>query len=496
MFCALIVDDEERIRKSFVSIGKWADYEIDKVYEAEDGIQAYALICRLQPEIIILDMDMPLLDGEELLKRLQYENIKSKVVVISGYEDFKYTHQALLYGAVDYLLKPVNRERFNDVLRQVAENLKKEAPVNQKLPSIGLSADPPLAGDIPISNLNIDSRSSMCIAALIAKKQEGVAIFNDFNTIHNFDGINISYIGGNNPQYYILYANQPLEIFNEKTVVCLESLLKKYGSQHNRFGIYLGKSFTLWDETKLHIMNLRGSLDYVDISDFPDCVVQIDKERLNEIEYPSTDEEFNVIKGKEILEPLKNLREAIDCRHFNKIFQIRKAFFDYITALKVWCEQYKFSANFLYNIIREFEIALSQYELEKVLGQLDLSISLIYEELYKKEFSDKDIFDTIRLFIETNYYKKITLDTLCQKFYFSKEYLSREFKKRNGVNLIHYLNEIRLEKAKELLGQGINVSTACERVGFNDTNYFCKLFKKKYKISPGSLKKEINKKIQ
>lgn len=125
-FTALIADDEAHIRRTIKAIGLWDRYPIEIIGEATDGLQAFQMITEKRPDIVFLDMRMPGLDGIGLLKRMETANLRIKVMVVSGYDDFAYAHQAIKYGASDYILKPINRDEFNESLKRIVSLLEKE----------------------------------------------------------------------------------------------------------------------------------------------------------------------------------------------------------------------------------------------------------------------------------------------------------------------------------------------------------------------------------
>ncbi|MBS1335575.1 MAG: helix-turn-helix transcriptional regulator [Blautia sp.] len=93
-------------------------------------------------------------------------------------------------------------------------------------------------------------------------------------------------------------------------------------------------------------------------------------------------------------------------------------------------------------------------------------------------------------YIQKNYNKKISLSEVSDQFYFNASTVSRMFVKYLGINYIEYVNTLRLEKAKEMLGNSkMNVSEVAERTGFESLSYFSKQFKKKYGVSPQDFRK-------
>lgn len=123
----VIIDDEAWTRDTIKRIGHWKEMDFQIVGEAADGISGLECINELKPHLIITDMKMPGLDGVQLLQRLTELSIPSKVIVVSGYYDYNYAHQALSSHVADYLLKPIKEDEFNERLRRCAEELDRES---------------------------------------------------------------------------------------------------------------------------------------------------------------------------------------------------------------------------------------------------------------------------------------------------------------------------------------------------------------------------------
>jgi len=105
MYKVLIVDDEMLARVGIKSLIPWEEEGFVIVGEADNGEKALAEINRLQPDIIITDYKMPIMDGIQLLLRCKEEGITARFIVLSAYSEYEYVRSTLKNGAVDYLLK-------------------------------------------------------------------------------------------------------------------------------------------------------------------------------------------------------------------------------------------------------------------------------------------------------------------------------------------------------------------------------------------------------
>ena len=109
----LIADDEDTIRRG---VSKYVQLHSDRflqVYEAENGQEALDILLKYQPEILLLDVQMPLKNGIDVMKEAAKAGLHPVTVILSGYDEFTYAQQAIRYGAKEYLLKPV---RATDIL--------------------------------------------------------------------------------------------------------------------------------------------------------------------------------------------------------------------------------------------------------------------------------------------------------------------------------------------------------------------------------------------
>lgn len=123
MWKLVIADDEPKIRRGIENILNWNEFNIDIVGEAEDGELALEIIQEKTPDIILLDINMPFLNGLNLLQRLKEINNKSIVIIISGYDDFSYAQKALKFNVFDYILKPVNKKSMEEIITKAIHKL-------------------------------------------------------------------------------------------------------------------------------------------------------------------------------------------------------------------------------------------------------------------------------------------------------------------------------------------------------------------------------------
>ena len=132
MYKAIIIDDIRLVRDAIHMLAQWDIFGIDQIFEADNAETGLDIICREHPDIIITDMKMPVMDGTQLLKKLDELSIDSKVIVISGFSDYKYTRLAIKSGVIDYILKPIDPQDLNNALASATALLEQESHAADK----------------------------------------------------------------------------------------------------------------------------------------------------------------------------------------------------------------------------------------------------------------------------------------------------------------------------------------------------------------------------
>lgn len=117
----LIADDEDVIRKGVAKYIKLHTDRFSQIYEAENGQEAVDLLVKFQPELLLLDVQMPLKSGLEVMKEAKQAGLHPITIILSGYDDFKYAQEAIRFGAREYLLKPVRAADILECLNRLAD---------------------------------------------------------------------------------------------------------------------------------------------------------------------------------------------------------------------------------------------------------------------------------------------------------------------------------------------------------------------------------------
>lgn len=180
----------------------------------------------------------------------------------------------------------------------------------------------------------------------------------------------------------------------------------------------------------------------------------------------------------------------------------------------MWIHFNGFNANYYYNLfcennknafkLKKYEEALliisdiiKTFDFPDKFTEIKISelitrlLTLIITSQSSAESESSPSFNAIKKYIDETYTSRITLDDICEKFYISKYYLSREFKAKFGITISKYINSKRITYAKELLRfSDLTIEQISERAGIYDANYFTKIFKNAEYILPSEYRKK------
>lgn len=123
MYKVLIVEDEEMIRKGLRYTFDWLKSDCIVIDEAANGREGLAKIKELEPDIVILDITMPIMDGITMLEKSANDSIYS-AIIISGYDEFEFAKKAITLGVSEYLLKPVDQNQLFEALERAKEQVR------------------------------------------------------------------------------------------------------------------------------------------------------------------------------------------------------------------------------------------------------------------------------------------------------------------------------------------------------------------------------------
>ncbi|MEL7658771.1 MAG: response regulator, partial [Bacillota bacterium] len=131
-FSVILAEDELVIRNDFIQKIHAINDNFQVIASAANGRDALSLVQELKPDLLITDIQMPIIDGIELIKQIRTQFPEMNIIIISGFDNFQYAQTALKYNVMDYLLKPVDSSTFSCLLSDLESKLKLQNESEQR----------------------------------------------------------------------------------------------------------------------------------------------------------------------------------------------------------------------------------------------------------------------------------------------------------------------------------------------------------------------------
>ncbi|WP_339285759.1 response regulator [Paenibacillus sp. FSL R5-0486] len=122
----LVVDDEALFRQGLIHLVRNNPLGWEVVGEAADGEEAIQAVHSCTPDLIITDINMPVMDGLDLAERIHESGLDIMIIILTGYREFEYAQRAIRYGAIEFLLKPFSLDEACQVLQKAHERYRRK----------------------------------------------------------------------------------------------------------------------------------------------------------------------------------------------------------------------------------------------------------------------------------------------------------------------------------------------------------------------------------
>ena len=516
MYKILIADDEKITLDAitFIINKNLKDIQCET---ARSGREAIDKSDTFNPNIIIMDIKMPGINGIEAIKAIKSKAENVYFIIISAYEQFEFAKEAVELGVIAYLLKPINKSNLIQTVQKCMAKIYGEKQKRQKdiedmeryenmLPLIEDSfiysifiEDQPESINKYKQILSIDEDGG-CIIVLEFHSELGVYDHDFYSYVKNlmeykcrcFTGpIVINRMVAFVPEEKGTEYEKRLNLINFS-----EYIIKKIKSHVNDIDVSIGiGSFKNFDELNTSYKEALRALSFTknnevnhikDIERFESKCESYPQDEIKKLIYVCSigDEEDAVSIFDKIYSSIYSKVEGSFEKLRNSIFKIIMLFYKNIDISLFNKQSYTSS-------ISEFMKCSTSCELEAWCRN---NIKDVCSDIKnEKERDTSKIIVKAKKYIYDNYDKDITLDEIAKVVSVSPYYFSRLFKEETNENYIDYLTSVRIKKAKYFMESlNMSVKEICYKIGYNDPNYFSRLFKKIEKITPTEYMKSIH----
>lgn len=512
MMKVLLVDDEQFIRQGLRQLADWENYGCQIIAEAENGMDAIRILEEQDIDLIFVDIKMPGMTGMELISYVQ-RNLYRQVrfVILTGYAEFEYARKALQMNVIDYMLKPVQKEELIRTLKKA--NLDYQRQQQEQQEKYNYHVTRVLTGKFSEENI-CQTRAYLA--------QEGLERYVSFE----FD---------NNQKGFAAFSRNEKMEQQKELVQYLKSLLGEYAdyvipmAEEEVFGAGLILAHTLYggeyddSEQYLEYLQKRAAQRF-------SCPIQVYAGQRADT-FEQLCQSFFSIRVARCLHGLaqeeSQVKDYEDFRHRKPSMGIREEEIDRLLeavknnqAMEIGASAEQIFAqirtsdmnmemvnasiyHILYRLmamVQEFDDETNQQEILEYIGKESFNKLVLAgsEEEITGFFTDYagylaqarvqescKILDRVDAYVRKNYMEKMSLKSLGELFYVNNVYLGQLYKKKYGISFRDYLNNLRMEKARELLiNTNLRIYAIAENVGFGKAEYFINKFVQIYHMTP------------
>lgn len=506
----LIVDDEVLVRIGIRHSVDWETHGFQIAGEASDGGECLSLIGKLAPDVIILDINMPKVNGIEVLKKLKEWKYRGKVIILTCYEDLEYARNAMKYGAADYVLKTtINEDGLLHALKELEFDEEQEGTEGK-------------AGII-----SHDQKERLEKEALI-RLLEGYPVSMEHSVIKPSHIYCITVKIRHLEEIMKRYADKKQDYF----YTSLESMMNQALAgqkecvwiQYKPDIILVFLSFSFISSTQECLLKIRQMIDHLAVAlrDYMALDIKIGvsapkhkRERIPEAYQESLQaiEEGMVFPDRRIFyyEPeerehsetvMKQLEKEMEvlvvARRYQELLEKSEGYFESIRSQKGagMISRRKFLAG-LMRLLKSLEQV--EEHIEEQLNQtetLDEMETVVYRVLggyiTKEENGDHHyLIKKAKEYLKLHYSEPVTLGDLAGYMELSESYTSRIFNREMGMNIAAYINELRIGQAKKLLlNTNKKIYEIAGETGYASTTAFHIAFKKSEGITPAEFRNQ------
>lgn len=504
MYKVMIIDDEAMIRWGVHDLLNWEEEGFVFCEDGRDGKDGLKKLLENQPDLALVDIKMPGMNGLELIHQAQEAGFDGYFIILTGYAEFEFAKTAIQHGVKEYLLKPIDEEELKSCVERIREELiQKEGEQSYH------SANENIAREELLRRIVLQMETRETLEEKIRQYQISfgekvlcAAILTDRDLLsHKEDG---------RFQEKVRMFLQDGELYNEKMIMDNQMVLIGFGLDYKtwvdllarrnewikkRFGegllIAVGHNVNQWYDLCYSYEFARFLLE----QDF--LFGQYDVLSINTIEDQQKDaenpspEQFMILIEVGDLDGIKAGVERFETyckKNLMKEMDIKIQIMYNLMTIRNSIEKKYGSPDG-----RVMELMEKMNQCEKLDRLMELYCQVL-QNMCRQIGSDDSatVIKRMYYYMEKNYDQDLKVESFAKMFNYNSNYLGKIFRKEMGDSFNNILDTIRIVNAKRLLLEtDMKVYQISERVGYGNIDYFYLKFKKYVGISPKEYKKEM-----
>lgn len=524
----MIVDDEILVRVGLRSTISWHEHGFVVVADAGSGEEAIEKFNHTDPDIMIVDIRMPGMDGIELIKILKTKKPGLKTIILTNYDDFEYARQAMKLGVNEYLLKTtLDNQTILPVLKKFQKEIQEENRQTlefkemQKQAALGFSLMRKYFGEQLVSGkispqemkgylkeLNLDWEGNLLQLVLLKSKNPKKQLLSTavkpvglLEEITNKIPSTLVWEDVSGFEWLVIYSIKPKDVdyysrqvipFNIRQVqTCFKQYLRL-----TTLAVF-SRTFKEIQQIPEEFNKLRKYAEY--------RVFWPEKEMLFPRDIPSAG------AGRYPLKITEKIENLIYDRNQNEVEATLNVIFEKVIKscspelLNQVCLEL---LGMLYRFLGEFNLSLHDVfdpeeqivdfinrfaSVREIKDWFLQKINFLIQQIAQADSNQKYSFAVQKAisYIKAHYQEDIKLSLLARQVGLSKNHLCTLFRRETGFRFVDFLHQVRIDRACQLLlTTGLRVSEIAACVGYRDAKYFSKVFQKYKNISPSEYRRK------
>lgn len=521
-FTVILADDEPQILEGIRDSVEWETLGFRVIATALNGNELLEQTEMLRPDLVISDIKMPFLDGLEVARILHENMMHIKIVLFSGWDDFEYAQLAIRYGVSEYVLKPIDFQEMQNLLKKIhreleteleqrqnqerfAEIYQKSLPLlqeqfliqlvrgsltpeqmqrQQKNLSVSLDANHFCVVIMKITEESDDYLSQFSVAESVNEMLQQVCPFRTFRYLDKI--------------IYLLLLSAPLEMIRIQKALNEASHISKHYNQV-AFSCGIGSICEKLEELPASFSQAMEALEYSVVSAEESVTSYQDVELYENHVYTSisTEELEMAIKledQEKVQKEVEKLVTQLEESHYN-FNAYQSAILEIIFSISGIFRQYHMMDDEIFADAKRMTMKVLSLETGEQLNAwlLNYCDYIIYAIHQRKVDRNSILAQKAMEYVQQHYGNaELSVDEVCAYLHVSTSHFSNIFHKETGMSFLAFLTKKRVDEAVRLLKTTDEKSRVIgEMVGYPEPNYFSYVFKKNMGMSPAKFRKEL-----
>ena len=510
-----LVEDEIVAREGIRDNVDWASMGFEFCGDAPDGEMALPEIEANKPHVVITDIKMPFMDGLQLSKIIRTRLPETKIIILSGHDEFHYAQEAVKLGVTEYLLKPVGVNDLHEVLQKIADQLEQERQEKENLQKLKAQIEDNQAalrdqlllktvtGSLSSAEaidqsyqLGIDLLAPLYLILVLKIELNETAEPFDYGAYQQVRHLIAELLGDNSDVFLIRKDLEELVLLIKghradtlaQEADFLTALVKQEVAQKTNCRITVGNGkikkrlgdiSTSFTEAQVHLKNAALNQQF-------ETANQADKAELLKLDKLSLKKYLSFGQAEEFSDFFEHYLQPLS----------RAAQNSYLIKNYIFVDMVLTTAKFVYKmggtvdqIIPEMNDIEARLMNIKTIDQIQAEMSKMMSNALAFRNSQNQSISAInkaKEFINNNFSNPdLSLTDVANHVNLSSSHLSTLFSQETDQTFKEYLTGIRIDKAKELLTTtALKSMTIATQIGYHDPYYFSTVFKKSTGLSP------------